>query len=139
MTVMRNQPGSVMSKLAWAFPWVTLLAGLLVAGAAVLHTVLSVRVAYHERGGYDSRLALMLWIGWTSFTLGMTMVLGAIALRRGSAGAFWVCTGAAGVFLICTVILAPVQSGFYLGLPIYGGYLLLAAVVRGDVTKVVRR
>ncbi len=42
--------------------------------------------------------------------------------------------GAAAVFLVCTAILAPVQPGFYSGLSIYGGYLLLAAVIRVEVT-----
>ena len=131
----RGEPGIGTSKLARAFPWVTGLVGLLVAVAAAMHTVLSIRKAYLQRGGYNSRLSEMLWIGWTSFVLGMIMVLGARALRRRSATAFWLCTGAAAVFLVCTAILAPVQPGFYSGLPIYGGYLLLAAVVRAEVTR----
>ena len=77
----------------------------------------------------------MLWIGWTSFVLGVIMALSARALGRTSATAFWLCTGAAAVFLVGTAILAPVQRGFYAGLPIYGGYLLLAAVVRSEVTR----
>ena len=109
--------------------------GLLVAVSAAMHSVLSIRDAYLRRGGYDSRLSEMLWIGWTSFVLGMIMVLGARAVRRRSATAFWLCTGAAADFLVCTAILAPVQPGFYAGLPIYGGYLLLAAAVRAEVTR----
>jgi hypothetical protein len=77
----------------------------------------------------------MLWIGWTSFVLGLIMVLGARALRRRPATAFWLCTGSAAVFLVCTAILAPVQPGFYSGLPIYGGYLLLAALARAEMTR----
>jgi hypothetical protein len=135
MTVVRGAPGPGTSKLARAFPWVTGLVGLLVAVAAALRSGLSIRVAYRKRGGYDARLSEMLWIGWTSFVLGVIMVLGARALGRRSATAFWLCTGAAADFLVCTAILAPVQPGFYAGLPIYGGYLLLAAVVRAEVTK----
>jgi len=77
----------------------------------------------------------MLGIGWTSFVLGVIMVLGARALRRKSATEFWLCTGAAAVFRVVTAILAPVQPGFYSGLPIYGGYLLLAALVRAEMTR----
>jgi hypothetical protein len=99
-----------------------MLVGLLTAVAAALHTVLSIRKAYVQRGGYDARLSEMLWIGWTSFVPGMIMVLGARAVSRMSATAFWLCTGSAGVFLVSTVILDPVQPGFYTGLPIYGGY-----------------
>ena len=135
MTVLRGEPGAGTSKLARAFPWVTGLVGLLVAVSAVMHSVLSIRDAYLRRGGYDSRLSEMLWIGWTSFVLGVIMVLGARAVRRRSASAFWLCTGAAAVFLMCTAILAPVQPGFYAGPPIYGGYLLLAAVIRAEVTR----
>jgi len=132
---MRGEPGPGASRLARVFPWVTGLLGLLVAVSAALHTVLSIRVAYLNRGGYDSRLSEMLWIGWTSFVLVMIMVLGARAVRRRSATAFWLCTGAAAVFLVATAILVPVQPGCYAGLPIYGGYLLLAAVVRAEVTR----
>jgi hypothetical protein len=111
------------------------LVGLLVAAAAAMHTVLSIRKAYLQRGGYDSRLSEMLGIGWTSFVLGVIMVLGARALRRRSATEFWLCTRAAAVFLVYTAILAPVQPGCYSGLPIYGGYLLLAALVRAEMTR----
>ncbi|HEV7512482.1 MAG TPA: hypothetical protein VGO27_12360 [Candidatus Acidoferrum sp.] len=135
MTVVRGEPGTGMSKLGRAFPMVTGLVGLLVAAAAAMHAVLSIRKAYLQRDGYDSRLWEMLWIGWTSFVLGVIMVLGARALRRRSATEFWLCTGAAAVFLVCTAILAPVQPGFYSGLPIYGGYLLLAALVRAEMTR----
>ena len=134
MTVGQGDRGGT-SRLARAFPWVTASFGLLVAVAAALHTVLSIRKAYVLRGGYDERLSEMLWIGWTSFVLGAIMVLGAIALRRRSATAFWLCTGAAAVFLVCTAILAPTQPGFYFGLPIYGGYLLLAALIRAEMTR----
>ena len=109
--------------------------GLLVAAAAAMHAVLSIRKAYLQRDGYDSRLWEMLWIGWTSFVLGVIMMLGARALRRRSATEFWLCTGGAAVFLVCTAILAPVQPGFYSGLPIYGGYLLLAALVRAEMAR----
>lgn len=122
------------SLLARVFPWLTFLFGLLAAAGATLHTVLSIRKAYTYRGGYDARLSEMIWIGWTSFVLGMVMVLGARAVHRRSATAFWLCTGAAAVFLVCTVILDPVQPGFYTGLPVYGGYLLLAAAVRAELT-----
>lgn len=135
MTVVRDEPATRTSMLARAFPWVTGLVGLLVAVSAAMHTVLSIQKAYLQRGGYDSRLSEMLWIGWTSFVLGVIMVLGATALRTSSTTAFWLCTGAAAVFLVCTAILAPVQPGFYAGLPIYGGYLLLAAVIRTELTR----
>ncbi|WP_415854404.1 hypothetical protein [Sinomonas sp. G460-2] len=123
------------SLLARSFPAVTMAVGLLVAVSAALHSVLSIRTAYVERGGYDSRLSQMLWIGWTSFVLGVVMVVGARALRSNSQVAFRLCTGAAAVFLVCTAILAPAQPGFYAGLPIYGGYLLLAAAVRAKVRE----
>jgi hypothetical protein len=130
---MDSAPG--VKKLARTFPWVTGLLGLMVAVAAVMHTVLSIRNAYVQRGGYDARLALMLWIGWTSFVLGMIMLLGASALPRRSAMAFRLCTGAAAIFLVGTAILAPVQPDFYSGLAIFGGYLLLAARARASVTS----
>jgi hypothetical protein len=135
MTVVCGEPSTGTSKLTQAFPWVTGLVGLLIAVSAAMHTVLSIRVAYLQRGGYDARLSEMLWIGWTSFVLGVIMVLGARALRRTSATAFWLCTGAAAVFGVCTTILAPVAPGFYAGLAIYGGYLLLAAIVCAEVTR----
>jgi hypothetical protein len=60
MTVVRGEQGTVTSKVARAFPWVTGLVGLLIAVAAAMHTVLSIRKAYLQRGGYDSRLSEML-------------------------------------------------------------------------------
>lgn len=123
-----------MSKLERSFPWVTRVVGLLFAVAAVLHTVLSIRKAYVYRGGYDSRLAIMLWIGWTSFVPGMVMVVGAKGLKEKSVTAFWLCTGSAATIFVCTAILAPAQPGFYAGLPIYGGYLLLASLVRAKMS-----
>ncbi len=84
MTVVRGEPATGRSQLARAFPWVTLLVGLLATVAAAMHTVLSIRKAYVYRGGYDARLSEMLWIGWTSFVLGMIMVLGARAVHRRS-------------------------------------------------------
>jgi hypothetical protein len=114
---------------------VTGILGLVVVVAAVLHTGLSVRVAYLKRGSYDSRLSEMVWIGWTSFVLGLIMMLSAGRLRRNSVTAFWLCTGADAVFLVCTVILAPVQPGFYAGLALYGGYLVLAGAVHTKMTR----
>lgn len=101
----RDESVTRTSVLVRAFPAVTGAVGLLIGVSAILHSVLSVRVAYVVRGVYDSRLSEML------------------------------CAGAAAVFLVCTAILAPVQPGFYAGLPIYGGYLLLAALVRGEITQ----
>lgn len=135
MTVVHGEPTTGTSKLARAFPWVTGLVGLSIAVPAAMHTVLSIRVAYTQRGGYDSRLSEMVWIGWTSLVPGVILVLGARALSKGSTTAFRSCTGAAAVFLVCTALLAPVQPGFYAGLPIYGGYLLLAAKVRAEATR----
>ena len=129
---MHSMPGR--SNLARAFPWVTGLLGLMVAVAAAMHTVLSIRNAYLQRGGYEARLSLMLWIGWTSFVLGLIMLLSARALRLRSTTAFRPCAGAAALFPVSTAILAPVQPGFYLGLPIFGGYLLLAAALRAEFT-----
>lgn len=134
MTVAGDVPRTATSGLARAFPWVTGIVGLSIAVPAAMHMVAVTRVAYGQRSGYDPRLAELLWIGWTSLVCGLLMVAAARALRRGSSVAFRVCVGAAAVFGVCSGLLAPVSPGFLIGLPIYGGYLLLAAVVRAEVT-----
>lgn len=118
------------SALSRAFPWLTGLVGLIIAVPAAMHTVAVVGVAYRERGGYDARLADLLWIGWTSLVCGLVMVAAVPALLRGSTVAFRTATGAAAIFGVGTVVVAPVSPGFLAGLPIFGGYLVVAVAVR---------
>jgi hypothetical protein len=118
-----------------AFPWLTGLVGLVITVPAAMHTVAVMGIAYRQRGGYDARLADLLWIGWTSLACGLLMVAAVPALRRGSAVALRTSSGAAAVFLGGTLLIAPVSPSFLTGLPIFGGYLVVAALVsRRDVT-----
>jgi hypothetical protein len=111
-------------------PWLTLGVGLVTAVSAVLHAVAVIGVAYGERGGYDARLADLLWIGWTSLVCGVLMVASSRPLGRGSRTAYWVAVGASSVFLAGNLFLAVVSPSFWTAVPLYGGYLLLALWAR---------
>lgn len=121
------------SSLTRSFPWVTGAVGLTTMIPAAMHLVEVTRMAYSERDGYDARLATMLWIGWTSLVCGTVMVASTNGLRNGSRTAFRASTGAAAVFLICTIFIVPVSPSFITGVPLYGGYLLLARLSRSAV------
>jgi hypothetical protein len=111
-------------------PRLTLILGLVTAGAAVLHIVAVIGVAYRERGGYDARLADLLWIGWTSLICGALMIASSRGLGRGSRTAFRTATGAAAVFLVGGMTIAPIDPSFWTAAPLYGGYLVLAFWLR---------
>jgi hypothetical protein len=112
--------------------WLTFVLGLATAVPAALHTIAVIGVAYRERGGYDARLADLLWIGWTSLVCGALMVASSRAIGRGSRTAYWTATGASAVFLVSSLFIAIVAPSFWTALPLYGGYLLLAWWVRPD-------
>lgn len=103
--------------------------GLLIAVAAAMHIVAVVGVAYGERGGYDARLATLLWVGWTSLVCGALMVAVVPALRRRSTVALRISAGAAAAFLVAAVLVAPVSPDFWVAVPIFGGYLIVATTV----------
>ena len=111
-------------------PAMTLLLGLVTAISAALHTVAVIGVAFRERGGYDARLAELLWIGWTSLVCGALMVLSVPALRHGSRNAYRTATGASAVFLVSASLIAIVDPSFWTAVPLYGGYLVLATWLR---------
>lgn len=113
-----------------ALPALTGAVGLLIAVPAAMHLVAVVGVAYRERGGYDARLAQLLWIGWTSLPCGLLMVAAAPTIARGPEPArdvaLRVAGGAAAVFAVGTALLAPAAPSFAWGIPIFGGYAALA-------------
>ena len=111
-------------------PTLTLLLGLVTAVSAVLHTVAVIGVAFRQRGGYDARLAGLLWIGWTSLVCGALMILSVPALRRGSRNAHRTAVGASAVFLVAASLIAVVSPSFWTAVPLYGGYLVLATWLR---------
>jgi len=113
-------------------PWLTLAVGVVTTVSAALHTNAVIGVAYRERGGYDARLADLLWIGWTSLVCGALMVVSSRALARGSRTAYWTAIGAAAVFLVGSLFLAVVAPGFWTSVPLYGGYILLALWARPE-------
>lgn len=113
----------------WFVPVLTGALGLVVAGAAAMHIVAVTGVAYGERGGYDARLASLLFIGWVSLVCGLVMLGALPALVRGAPGALYAAAGGAGVFGVACAVMAPVSPGFAAGVPIFGGYVFLAAAV----------
>jgi hypothetical protein len=110
----------------------TLVVGLITAVSALLHSFAVTGVAYRERDGYDARLAVLLWIGWTSLVCGALMIASSRALGRGSRVAFVTATGASAVFLVANVFLAIVAPSFWTAVPLYGGYLALIFWLRPD-------
>jgi hypothetical protein len=104
--------------------------GALTAVSGTLHMVSVIQVAYSDRGGYDARLAELLWIGWTSLVCGLLMLFSCGALRRGLRIGYAVSCGAAAVFLVSATFLAIVDPGFWTAVPLYGGYLVAAAFAR---------
>jgi hypothetical protein len=116
-------------------PALTFVVGMVTAVSAVLHVVAVTGVAYNDRGGYDTRLAVLLWIGWTSLVCGALMIASTRALGRGSRVAFATATGASAVFLVGNVFLAAVAPSFWTAVPLYGGYLVLAFWLRPDRSR----
>jgi hypothetical protein len=116
--------------MRWVLPALTVVLGLITGIPAALHTVAVIGVAYRERGGYDARLADLLWIGWTSLVCAALMILSAPALGRGSRTAYRTALGASGVFLVCAALVAIASPSFWTAVPLYGGYIALAIRLR---------
>ncbi|HUR61992.1 MAG TPA: hypothetical protein VM286_06475 [Candidatus Thermoplasmatota archaeon] len=62
--------------------WACIGFGLLVAGAGIGHSVASGRVAFVERGGFDSRFRLLLAVGWMLLCGGLLLAFAGLSQLR---------------------------------------------------------
>ena len=108
--------------------WAGVGLGLIAFGSAILHQIAVTVVALQKRGVYDLRLGTLLALGFGVMLAGWILAMGGWRFVRGDAGGFELAFLGALTMLLMNAALATVAEGFWVGLVLYGPYVLALIV-----------